>query len=77
MIKILVRTKEEHGFPGKNRKIFLFLIKDLNGLPGFKFKPFINNLKFLKLKSSSLLPVPPITIVISDLLLLSSFSKVF
>ena len=73
---MLVSTKEEHGFPGKNKKICLFLIKDLKGLPGFKFKPSINNLKFLKLKSSSLFPVPPITIVISDLLLLSSFSKI-
>ncbi|GIR65955.1 MAG: hypothetical protein CM15mP70_10620 [Pelagibacteraceae bacterium] len=55
---MFVRTKEEHGFPGKNKKICLFLINDLKGLPGFKFKPSTNNLKFLKSKSSSLLPVP-------------------
>ena len=74
---MFVRTKDEHGFPGKNKKICLFLINDLKGLPGFKFKPSTNNLKFLKSKSSSLLPVPPITIVILDLLFLSSFSKIF
>jgi len=62
---MFVRTKDEHGFPGKNKKILLFLINDLKGLPGFKFKPSTNK------------PVPPITIVISDLLLLSSLSKIF
>ena len=51
---MFVRTKDEHGFPGKNKKICLSLINDLKGLPGFRFKPSTNNLKFLKSKNHQL-----------------------
>ena len=64
---MLVNTNDEVGFPGKNKTIFDFSQIYLNGLPGFRSNPLILRLNLPKLISSMLFPVPPITIVISQL----------